>query len=202
MHRDDDSRVNRCDALAVRVQQPLNRGGPEPMSTVAQSDTVALTVRSSRGRMFVLATLAYIAWNVVVSIIGLIVKLPDLPAAETHADRLTLGQVVADTGTIMSPPLALMILVGLLAWASTNSRAWVSRAATAATVLLVGLSVVAESTGFGEKPTTYSSGKWHLCIALGTVFDVLGVAVLLTGVLSAIASRSARGLNSSGVPAG
>jgi hypothetical protein len=159
------------------------------MNTVAHPDMVTRAARPRLGKTFQMAALAYIGWNVVVSIVGLIAKLPDLPASHAHTDRLTFGQVLAGNGTIMSPPLVLMIIIGVLVAASTSSRAWISRGAAALTALLVGLSVIDETTGFSDKPALYSTGKWHLCIALGTVFDILGIAVVITGVLWAIASR-------------
>ena len=152
------------------------------MSTAAQPQTCTHVAASpDRRRCFLLTVAGYIGWNVVAAVVGLIAKLPDIPASHAHTDRLTLGQVLAGNGTIMSPPLVLMIPVGLLAWASMTSRVWVSRAATLITAALVAV--------FGDKPALYSTGKWHLCIALGTMFDIFGVAVMITGLLWAIATR-------------
>jgi hypothetical protein len=162
------------------------------MSAIAQPETATGMTVLNKGRAFLLASYVYIGVCVVISIIGLIAKLPDLPSSHAHTDSLTVGQVLVGNGTIMSPPLVLLIPIGLLAWGSTASRVWVARVTTAILTLLVAASVKDETQGFNDKPALFSSGKWHLCIALGVVFDIMGFVVVIAGILWVFARRTSR----------
>jgi hypothetical protein len=165
------------------------------MGTVAQPQAITHVAASrARRRWFLVAVAGYIGWNLVASIVGLIAKLPDLTTTHAHTDKISVGQVLVGSGTIMSPPLVAMVVVGLLAWtATTVSRAWLSRAATVLTTLIFAGTLVAESTGFGDKPALFSDGKWHLCIGLGIAFDLVALAAFVAGVLWMIAPRRSSG---------
>jgi uncharacterized membrane protein YciS (DUF1049 family) len=152
------------------------------MSAIACPQDVAVTSKFNRRRALQLAALAYIATCVLISIVGLFAKLPDLPQTHAHTDKLAISQVLVGNGTIMSPPLMFMIAFGVLLWAATLSRVWIARVTTVILMLVVA-SAIDETEGFNDKPTLYSIGKWHLSLALGTVFDIVALAVIITGIL-------------------
>jgi hypothetical protein len=160
------------------------------MSAIACPQDIAATSKFNRRRALQLATLAYIATCVLISIVGAFAKLPDLPQTLAHTDKLTISQVLVGNGTIMSPPLVFMIAFGVLLWAATLSRVWIARATTVILMLVVGISAIDETEGFNDKPTLSSIGKWHLSLALGTVFDIVALALIITGILWLFARRT------------
>jgi uncharacterized membrane protein len=131
---------------------------------------------------FILATIAYIGYNVLASIIGVIAKLPDVTTTHQKTTNVTLGQFLSD-GTIVSPPLFLMIPIALLLWATTGRRRLVRRICTLLVMIGAGLTVLAELTGLSPRPSIFTAAKWDLVIAVGIVFAVFGVAVIATGLV-------------------
>jgi hypothetical protein len=135
------------------------------------------------------AVWAYVGYNVVASIVGLAVKLPDLPATHAHTDRLSLGQVLFTNGTIMSPPLVLMIVVVLLLIGSSARRLWLARICTGLLIVGVGVTAVDEAVGFGDKPALYSQDKWDLALSIGSMFLIVAAMVVIAGAVRIYASR-------------
>jgi hypothetical protein len=131
---------------------------------------------------------AYVAFTVVVSIIGLWAKLPDLPATHAHTDRITVAQIMFTDGTIMSPPLVTMLIVGFLLWGAVAESLIAQRICTTLLVLGVGLSTVDEAIGFAHRPALYASAKWSLAVTIGAIFVVIGTAVVVAGIAWAYSS--------------
>jgi hypothetical protein len=116
------------------------------------------------------------------SIIGLVAKLPDLPATHARTDHLSVSQVLFGDGTIMSPPLVLMVVVVLLLLGSTVRNIWGARVCTGLLILGVAVTAVDEAIGFGNRPALYSDAKWNLALTIGSVFIVVAAAVVVTGI--------------------
>jgi hypothetical protein len=139
--------------------------------------------RAASRRWFIVTVLVYMAFNAIASAIGLVAKLPDLPATHAHSDHITLAQVSFTDGTIMSPPLVAMLVVALLLWGAVARNLVLQRICTALLVLGVGTTVVDEAIGFSSRPALYSSAKWGLALAIGTIFVVVGAAVVVSGAV-------------------
>jgi hypothetical protein len=133
-------------------------------------------------RTFVAAVWVYIGYNVVASVIGLIAKLPDLPATHAHTDHIAVREVLIGNGTIMSPPLVFMVVAALLLWGSLNRRMVLARICVALLILGVGLTAVDEAFGFNDKPSLYSPAKWHLAVTIGGIFVAIGAIVVGSGI--------------------
>jgi hypothetical protein len=127
-----------------------------------------------------IATIAYIGYNILASIIGVIAKLPDVTTTHQKTTNIAVGQFLSD-GTIISPPLFLITLIALLLWATTSRRRLVARTCTLLVVIGVGLTVIAELSGLSPRPSLFTAGKWDLAIAVGFVFGVFGATVIATG---------------------
>lgn len=144
-------------------------------------------------RAFYGASFAYIGYTVVISLIGLLATFPD--KSHVASAHVTLGQVVFGYGTIMSPPLYFMAVIGLLLWGASAQSARLSRSSVALTVIgvlysaLVGISVLA-----GGHPDTYSIGKWAVALVLGVGFLVASAAVVAAGLRSLLQGRAARAI--------
>jgi hypothetical protein len=131
---------------------------------------------------FTCAVAVFIGYNVLVSVIGLIAKLPDVVASGGKTDSITIGQVLYGNGTIMSPPLFTMVAAALLLWGARARRLVIAGVCTAVLALVTAVASIDEVGGFSPKPVIYSAAKWDLAIALGTIFAVIGVAVVATGI--------------------
>ena len=154
-------------------------------------------VSSPGRRAFLLAAWAYVAYNVLLSVVGLVAKLPDLTSTHASTDHITVSQIVFSTGTIMSPPLILVAIAGLLFWGTRVKRNLVSKACTALSLLLVLFTAIEEATGLGNRPALFSTGKWDLVIVLGVIFVMVAAAALVTGVAWTFRSLSSRSMSAS-----
>jgi hypothetical protein len=135
--------------------------------------------------VFRTAVWVWIGYNVVVSLLGWLIQLPDLP--NTHARNLdiTLDQVVFSNGTIVSPPLFFMVIAGLLLWGAATSRVWLS--ATCTVLLIVSMVFTASDEyggdgGLTAQPTLYSDARWHLALVFGWLFIAISAVVALAGI--------------------
>jgi hypothetical protein len=147
--------------------------------------TATMSVVLSKSRMrrvFLAAICAYIAINVAVSLIGLLFKLPDLPATQATTDAITVGQVLVSPGTIVSPPLLFMLIAVLLLWGVTSRVTWLSITCTVLIALGAGITAVDEYGGLLLRPIQYSQGKWDLVLVLGSVFIAVAAVVAISGV--------------------
>jgi hypothetical protein len=131
---------------------------------------------------FTWAVAIFIAYNVLVSVIGLIAKLPDVVASGVKTDSITIGQVLYGNGTIMSPPLAAMVAGALLLWGARARRLVIAGACTTVLILVTAVASLDEVEGFSPRPVIYTAAKWDFAIALGVVFAVIGVAVVVSGI--------------------
>lgn len=138
--------------------------------------------RAAARRWFIVTVWVYIGFNVAASVVGLLARLPDLPATHGHTDHITVAQIAFTDGTIMSPPLVAMVVVALLLWGATARGLVLQRIATALLVLGVGLTTVDEAAGFANRPALYSSAKWTLAVTIGIIFVVIGAAVVVSGI--------------------
>ena len=140
---------------------------------------------SARGNpraVFTWAVAVFISYNVLVSVIGLIAKLPDVVASGAKTDSITIGQVLYGNGTIMSPPLLAMVPGALLLWGARAGRLLIACACTTALTLVTAIASLDEVEGFSPRPLIFSAAKWDFAIALGVIFAVIGVAVVVTGI--------------------
>jgi hypothetical protein len=156
--------------------------------TINQRPATEHTNTEKRGRSWdtsrdplVVTGLAYIGYNVVASIVGLIAKLPDVTSTHQKTTTITVGQFLSD-GTIVSPPLFLMVAAALLLWGATNRRAFIARTCTLALAVGVALTVIAEVTGLSPRPSLFTEAKWNLAIAVGIIFAAFGAAVIVVAL--------------------
>ena len=131
---------------------------------------------------FAWAVAVFIGYNVLVSVTGLIAKLPDVATSGARTDSITIGQVLYENGTIMSPPLVAMVVAALLLWGARVGRPVIAWAGTTVLTLLTAVASLDEVEGFSPRPAIYSAAKWDFAIGLGVVFAVIGVAVVATGI--------------------
>jgi hypothetical protein len=131
---------------------------------------------------FTWAVAVFIGYNVLVSVIGLIAKLPDVVASGAKTDSITIGQVLYGNGTIMSPPLLFMVAAALLLWGARAGRLVIAGVCTTVLTLLTAIASLDEVEGFSPRPVIYAAAKWDFAIALGAVFAVIGVAVVVSGI--------------------
>lgn len=139
---------------------------------------------SSWRQAFVGTVVLFIAVNVVLSCVAFFAKLPDLPHTHATTDRITLPTVLWGTGSIVSPPLVFMVVLGLLLWGASTRRTWLASAS--AVLIVVGALVMAidEYSGDGGlkgKPALYSRSKWDLALVLGWIFIVAAAAIVVSG---------------------
>jgi hypothetical protein len=137
----------------------------------------------------------FIAVNVVLSVVALVAKLPDTPHTHATTDHITVGTVLWGNGSIISPPLYFMVVVGLLLWGVLARRKWLS--IVSAVLLVVGTVVMAIDEfggdgGLTKRPVIYSQSKWDLAQVLGWIFIVaaVGVVVSAAGWLATSARRA------------
>jgi hypothetical protein len=138
--------------------------------------------RGSARTAFTWAVAVFIGYNVLVSVIGLIARLPDVAASGARIDSITIGQVLYGNGTIMSPPLVTMAAGALLLWGARAGRLLIACACTTVLVAVTALASIDEVEGFSPRPVIYTAAKWDLAIALGVIFAVVGAAVVVTGI--------------------
>ena len=131
---------------------------------------------------FTWAVAAFIGYNVLVSVIGLIAKLPDVVASGAKSDSITIGQVLYGNGTIMSPPLLAMVAAALLLWGARARRFLIACACTTVLILLTAVASLDEVEGFSPRPAIYTAAKWDFAISLGAIFAVIGAAVVVSGI--------------------
>jgi hypothetical protein len=131
---------------------------------------------------FTWAVAVFIGYNVLVSVIGLIAKLPDVVASGAKTDSITIGQILYGNGTIMSPPLVAMVAGALLLWGARARRFLVACAWTAVLTLVTAVASLDEVEGFSPRPAIYTAAKWDFAIVLGVIFAVIGVAVIVSGI--------------------
>jgi hypothetical protein len=151
---------------------------------------------------FTWAVAVFIGYNVLVSVIGLIAKLPDVAASGAKTDSITIGQVIYGNGTIMSPPLLAMVAAALLLWGARARRFLVACACTTVLTLITAVASLDEVEGFSPRPVIYSAAKWDFAITLGVIFAVIGVAVVASGIwYLSTSTRLARRSRDRGRPA-
>jgi hypothetical protein len=131
---------------------------------------------------FTWAVAVFIGYNVLVSVTGLIAKLPDVAPSGAKTDSITIGQVLYGNGTIMSPPLLAMAAAALLLWGARSRRFLVACACTTVLTLLTAVASLDEVEGFSPRPAIYTAAKWDSAIGLGVIFAVIGVAVVVSGI--------------------
>ena len=131
---------------------------------------------------FTWAVAVFIGYNVLVSVIGLITKLPDVVASGAKTDSITIGQVLYGNGTIMSPPLLAMVAAALLLWGARAGRLVIACACTTVLTLVTAVASLDEVEGFSPRPAIYTAARWDFAIVLGVIFAVIGVAVIVTGI--------------------
>ncbi len=124
----------------------------------------------------------FIGYNVLVTVIGLIAKLPDVVASGAKTDSITIGQVLYGNGTIMSPPLLAMVAAALLLWGARAGRLVIACACTTVLTLVTAVASLDEVEGFWPRPAIYSAAKWDFAITLGVIFAAIGVAVVASGI--------------------
>jgi hypothetical protein len=130
---------------------------------------------------FTWAVAIFIAYNVLVSVIGLIAKLPDVAASGAKTDSITIGQVLYGNGTIMSPPL-IMVAAALLLWGARAGRLVIACACTTVLTVVTAIASLDEVEGFSPRPVIYTAAKWDFATAFGVIFAVIGVAVVVSGI--------------------
>jgi hypothetical protein len=131
---------------------------------------------------FTWAVAVFIGYNVLVSVIGLIAKLPDVVSSGAKTDSITIGQVLYGNGTIMSPPLMFMIAAALLLWGARARRLVLASVCTTVLTLVTAVASLDEVEGFSPRPVIYSLAKWDFAISLGVIFAAIGVAVVASGI--------------------
>jgi hypothetical protein len=127
----------------------------------------------------------FIAVNVVLSLVALLAKLPDLPHTHATADRITVATVLWGDGSIVSPPLVFMVVFALLLWGAATERAWLSRSSVVLIVIGTLVMAVDEHSGDGglkRKPALYSHAKWDLVLILAWIFILAAATVVASGV--------------------
>ncbi len=60
------------------------------------------------------AVWVWMGYNVLASLLGWIFGLPDIPNTHARNTDIALGQIVWSNGTIISPPLFVIVIAGLL----------------------------------------------------------------------------------------
>jgi hypothetical protein len=144
--------------------------------------TDATTPRSRPLAVFTAAIIAYIGYNVIATLAGIIARLPDVTTTHATTDQVPLGQVIFPDGTIISPPLIFMVLAALLLWGVISNRKALGAACASLLILGAALTSIAEVTGLGNRPSLFSPAKWHVAVVAGTIYGVIGLAVVITGV--------------------
>lgn len=151
---------------------------------------------------FTWAVAVFIGYNVLVSVIGLITKLPDVVASGAKTDSITIGQVLYGNGTIMSPPLLAMVAAALLLWGARAGRLVIACVCTTVLTLITAVASLDEVEGFSPRPAIYTAARWDFAIVLGVIFAVIGVAVVVTGIWYLVTSiRLALRSRDRGLPA-
>jgi hypothetical protein len=124
----------------------------------------------------------FIGYNVLVSVIGLIAKLPDVVASGAKTDAITIGQVLYGNGTVMSPPLLAMVAAALLLWGARAGRLVIASVCTTVLTVVIAIASLDEVEGFSPRPVIYTAARWDFAIFLGVIFAVIGVAVVVSGI--------------------
>jgi hypothetical protein len=135
-----------------------------------------------RGAVAVAVSL-FVAVNVVLSVVALVAKLPDLPHTHATTDRISAGTVLWGDGSIVSPPLVFMVVVVLLLWGLLTARKWLSWASAillVAGTLVMAIDEYAGDGGLKTRPALYGQSKWDLALILGWVFIVAAAGVVVT----------------------
>jgi hypothetical protein len=140
------------------------------------------TPRSRQLAVFTAAITGYIGYNVIATLVGILARLPDVTTTHATTDQVPLGQVIVPDGTIISPPLILMVVAGLLLWGVTSRRKVLGPVCASLLILAAALTSIAEVTGLGNRPALFSAAKWHVAVAVGTIYGVIGLTVVIAGV--------------------
>jgi hypothetical protein len=135
-------------------------------------------------RAFIRAVVLFMALNVVLSVVALVARLPDLPHTHATTDHISVSTVLWGNGSIISPPRFFMAVLALLLWGFVKGPAWLSIACAVLTVVATAVMAIDEFTGDGglkNKPALYSQSKWDLALVLGWIFIVVAAAVVVSG---------------------
>lgn len=155
---------------------------------------------SARYKAFLLVAWAFVAYNVLGTIIGSLAALP--VSNGQHGNVHTVGsQAIFGNGAAVSPPLFVTAIVALFVLAATR-QGWLGRVGGAVTFLFAGFYLTAGKIGELTTSTSPLTGaKWDLVLVLGSIGLSLAAAVLLAGpwtLAGALRSRRAHPLRVEG----
>jgi hypothetical protein len=144
-------------------------------------------------RIFFAAVYVFIAYNVLASVVGLVVKIPDVTTTQTSVAHMTVVSVIFTSGTLVSPPLIWMAVLGLLLWGATANRPWLSRTCTVLSMLAIALLARADvQTILRGRPDLISSSKWNLAIIIGWIFIGIAAVAVASGITWLVRSLAHR----------
>jgi hypothetical protein len=144
-------------------------------------------------RTFFAVVYVFIAYNVLASVIGLVVKIPDVTTTQTSVVHMTVFSVIFSSGTLVSPPLIWMAVLGLLVWGAAANRPWLSRVCTVLSMLAIALLARADAqTILRGRPDLISSSKWNLAIVIGWISVGIAAVAVASGITWLVRSRAHR----------
>jgi hypothetical protein len=142
---------------------------------------------------FFAAVYVFIAYNVLASVVGLVVKIPDVTTTQTSVVHMTIVSVIFTSGTLVSPPLVWMVVLGLLLWGAVANRQWLSRAFALLSMLAIALLARADAqTILRGRPDLVSSSKWTLAVTIGWIFVGIAAVAVASGVTWLVRSLAHR----------
>ena len=146
---------------------------------------------SPRYRAFLLAAWAFIAYNVLGTVIGWLAALP--ASNGQHGNVHDVGhQAIAGNGTALSPPLFLLVIMVLAGLAAARTG-WISRAGAFIVWFYAGFYLSAGEIGeLTTKTSPLTGARWNLVLALGSIGLAIAAAVLLAGIWTAAGALRAR----------
>jgi hypothetical protein len=150
------------------------------VTTVGAGEEVSI---SPVRRTFFAAVYVFIAYNLLASVVGLVVKLPDVTTTQTAVVHMTVFSVIFTSGTIVSPPLIWMVVLGLLLWGAAANRSWFSKACTLVSMFAIALLAWADAkTILRGRPDLISSSKWTAAVIIGWIFVGIAVVAVASGI--------------------
>jgi hypothetical protein len=133
--------------------------------------------------IFFAAVYVFIAYNVLASVVGLVVKIPDVTTTQTSVAHMTVVSVIFSSGTLVSPPFIWMAVLGLLLWGAAANRPWLSRTCTVLSMLAIALLARADvQTILRGRPDLISSSKWTLAVIIGWIFVGIAAVAVASGI--------------------
>jgi hypothetical protein len=163
------------------------------LMNVTATGTVEAVSTSPIRWTFFAAVYVFIAYNVLASVVGLVVKIPDVTTTQTSVVHMTVFSVLFTSGTLVSPPLIWMVVLGLLLWGAAANRPRLSNACTALSMIAIALLARADAqTILRGRPDLISSSKWTLAVIIGWIFVGIAAAVVASGVTWLVQSLARR----------